>query len=157
MTDAINPKHYQFSNGTQLIDITENLNGNGAQAVQYITRATRLDGRNKADTVDGLVEDLKKARWFVDREIGRLNGVATVRADSGSGDPLVRDWREMSGYTVYQDRDGDYWRTRLVELRVVLEYSSTGEFWAEWPESNYYEVNDYGPFVPVATDDEEEF
>ncbi|SUE29573.1 Protein of unknwon function (DUF3310) [Nocardia farcinica] len=77
MTDAINPQHYQFSNGTQLIDITENLNGNGAQAVQYITRATRLDGRNKADTVDGLVEDLKKARWFVDREIGRLNGVAT--------------------------------------------------------------------------------
>lgn len=77
MTDAINPKHYQFSNGTQLIDITENLNGNGAQAVQYITRATRLDGRNKADTVDGLVEDLKKARWFVDREIGRLKGVAT--------------------------------------------------------------------------------
>jgi hypothetical protein len=67
-SDAINPKYYQFSNGVQLIDITENLNGNGAQAVQYVTRSTRLDGNNKGD----VLEDLNKAKWFIDREIQRI-------------------------------------------------------------------------------------
>lgn len=66
--DAINPQHYQFSNGAQVIDITENLTSNGGQAVQYIARATRLDGQNKGDQV----EDLTKAVWFIEREIIRL-------------------------------------------------------------------------------------
>lgn len=68
MSDAINPKHYQFSNGVQVIDISENLTSNGGQALQYIARATRFDGHVKGDPL----EDLQKARWFVDREIDRL-------------------------------------------------------------------------------------
>lgn len=67
--DAINPSYYQYSNGTQLIDITEHLNGNGAQAVQYVARATRSDGNNKGD----VVEDLRKAIWFIKRELTRLS------------------------------------------------------------------------------------
>jgi hypothetical protein len=70
--DAVNPSHYAegWSNGAQVIDITEHLTSNGGQAVQYIVRSTRFDGGNKGD----LVEDLRKARWFVDREIQRLEG-----------------------------------------------------------------------------------
>ena len=69
MTDNINPKHYKgMSNGAEVIDITENLTGNGAQAVQYIARATRLDGHNKGDRL----EDLNKAVWFCNREIMRI-------------------------------------------------------------------------------------
>lgn len=44
------PKYYQFPHGVQLIDITENLSGNGAQAVQYIARSTRMDGVRKGKT-----------------------------------------------------------------------------------------------------------
>ena len=63
-----NPPHYKFSNGAEVIDITENLTSNGGQAVQYIARSTRLDGNNKG----GVLEDLRKARWFIDREIDRV-------------------------------------------------------------------------------------
>ncbi len=68
MVDAINPQHYQFSNGAQVIDISENLTSNGGQVVQYVARACRLDGQVKGSPL----EDLRKARWFLDREIERL-------------------------------------------------------------------------------------
>lgn len=69
-TDPVNPKHYQnFSNGAEVIDITENLTFNGGNAVKYITRATRADGKNKGH----IREDLFKAIWYLNREIERLN------------------------------------------------------------------------------------
>ena len=72
--DPINPQHYQgFSNGAEVIDITENLTGNGAQAVGYIARSTRIDGKNKGAEV----EDLEKAIWFIKREIERLTPRST--------------------------------------------------------------------------------
>lgn len=67
-TDPTNPDYYKFPNGAETIDITEWLSGCGAQAVQYIVRATRTDGKVKGDPV----EDLTKTLWFVRREIDRL-------------------------------------------------------------------------------------
>ena len=68
-TDPINPTHYQgFSNGAEVIDISENLTSNAGQAVQYIARACRLDGQIKGDPL----EDLSKSIWFLEREIERL-------------------------------------------------------------------------------------
>lgn len=69
--DAINPDHYKsgFSYGAQVIDITENLTGNGAQAVSMIARSCRHDGVIKHDPI----EDLLKAKWFVERELNRLD------------------------------------------------------------------------------------
>lgn len=62
--DAINPTHYQgFSNGAQPVDIAEHLSFNLGNALKYISRAGR-----KGDAV----EDLKKARWYIDRELARL-------------------------------------------------------------------------------------
>ena len=67
--DPINPSYYQgFSNGAQVIDISEHLTSNGGQALQYIARSCRLDGNNKGD----VVENLEKAKWFLDREIERV-------------------------------------------------------------------------------------
>jgi len=69
MTDTTNPGYYRgFSNGAEVIDISENLTANGAQALQYIARSCRVDGHNKGNTV----ENLEKAIWFLHREIGRL-------------------------------------------------------------------------------------
>ena len=67
MSDAINPRHYKygFSNGAEVIDITENLNFNRGNAVKYIARAGQKD-------VDKEIEDLTKARWYINREIGRI-------------------------------------------------------------------------------------
>ena len=64
MRDAIDPQHYQgFSNGAQHVDIAEHLPFNLGNALKYVSRAGR-----KGD----MVEDLRKARWYIDRELSRL-------------------------------------------------------------------------------------
>ena len=66
MPNTINPSHYKgFSNGAQVVDIAEWLNFNRGNAVKYIARAGRKQG---ADTL----EDLRKARWYIEREIERI-------------------------------------------------------------------------------------
>jgi hypothetical protein len=73
--NAIDPGHYKgFSNGAEVIDITENLTSNAGQAVQYIARSCRLDGANKGDQI----EDLTKAAWFINREVKRLAALEGV-------------------------------------------------------------------------------
>lgn len=70
MSDPINPPHYQgFSNGAEVIDLTENLSYNAGNAVKYLCRAGRLDGKNKGN----VLEDLKKSLWYVTREIERID------------------------------------------------------------------------------------
>ncbi|ASW31528.1 hypothetical protein SEA_GUUELAD_94 [Mycobacterium phage GuuelaD] len=79
--DAINPEHYKdgWSDGAELISITENLTSSGGQAVQYIARATRLDtSKNKGKNSLEWIQDLEKAKWFLDREIKRLRGKTSM-------------------------------------------------------------------------------
>ncbi len=65
MSDAINPSHYkQHPSGVECIAIVEHFNFCLGNAIKYIWRA----GIKSADPI----EDLKKARWYLDREIARL-------------------------------------------------------------------------------------
>lgn len=70
MTDPVNnPGHYSgFSNGAQPVDIAEHLTFNTGNAVKYLARAGRTDGRVKGE----VLQDLHKARWYITREINRL-------------------------------------------------------------------------------------
>lgn len=63
--DMVNhPPHYtKHPSGVECIDITEHMNFCRGNAVKYIWRAA--DKGNE-------LEDLKKARWYLDREIKRL-------------------------------------------------------------------------------------
>lgn len=65
MTDAVNhPAHYtRFP--VEVIEITEHLNFCRGNAVKYIARAGAKDPSKE-------IEDLKKAAWYLDREIARL-------------------------------------------------------------------------------------
>src|SRR5699024_6732438 len=64
-----NPPHYQgFSNGAEVLDIAENLTFNAGNAVKYLARSCRIDGANKGE----VMQDLDKARKYVEREIERL-------------------------------------------------------------------------------------
>src|SRR5699024_12698583 len=75
MSDAINPNHYQgFSNGAEVIDITENLTFNAGNVDKYAARAGRFDESLNKNDLEGRIEDLKKSRWYADREIERLGG-----------------------------------------------------------------------------------
>jgi hypothetical protein len=68
--DETNPEHYQnFSYNTEVIDIAENLSYNAGNAVKYLARATRIDGQTKHENP---ITDLRKAKWYVEREIDRL-------------------------------------------------------------------------------------
>lgn len=69
--DPITPDYYKFPSGSEVIDISEYLTGNGAQVVQYVARATRIDGVVKGSPV----EDLRKAALLIQREIARIKAV----------------------------------------------------------------------------------
>lgn len=60
------PAHYAngWSNGAEVIDLTEHLSFCAGNVVKYVCRAGRKDP-------DKYVEDLEKARWYLDREIAR--------------------------------------------------------------------------------------
>jgi hypothetical protein len=64
--DPVNhPSHYtEHPSGVECIQITEHMNFCLGNAVKYIWRA----GLKNANAI----EDLKKARWYVDRELERL-------------------------------------------------------------------------------------
>ena len=64
MSDAINPEHYKsHPSGVECIDVTEHMGFNLGNAMKYIWRAGL-----KHDTPE---EDLKKAIWYIQREIQR--------------------------------------------------------------------------------------
>lgn len=61
--DPINPAHYQgFTGGAGVCDIAEHLSYNRGNAVKYMSRAGVKDPAKELD-------DLEKARWYVEREI----------------------------------------------------------------------------------------
>lgn len=60
------PKHYcSHPSGVECIQVTEWMNFNLGNAIKYIWRAS-LKGKE--------LQDLKKAVWYIQREIERING-----------------------------------------------------------------------------------
>ena len=62
MTDNVNnPKHYtRHPSGIECIQITEHMGFCIGNAVKYLWRA---------DLKDDTIEDLEKARWYIEREL----------------------------------------------------------------------------------------
>lgn len=67
VTDAVNhPPHYATGfGGVEVIALTRHLNFCRGNAVKYLCRAGRKAGSDE-------LEDLRKARWYLDDEIARL-------------------------------------------------------------------------------------
>jgi hypothetical protein len=64
VSDAVNhPTHYSHPSGVECIDVAEHHNFCIGNALKYIWRAGRKDAA---------IQDLEKARWYLDREITRL-------------------------------------------------------------------------------------
>lgn len=64
MTDNVNhPQHYtSHPSGVECIDVVEHMSFNLGNAIKYIWRA---------DKKGNALEDLRKAAWYVNREIER--------------------------------------------------------------------------------------
>lgn len=90
MSDPVNhPAHYAgFSNGAEVIDITENLSFNLGNVVKYVARAGRKS--------DDPIEDLLKAQFYLRREIGLL----------GELPPGLH----KSAGTLFEDASKELWR-----------------------------------------------
>lgn len=70
MNDPINPTHYKsHPSGIEVIEITEHMNFCLGNAIKYILRA----GLKSQDAT----EDLKKAVWYINREIQRISNEST--------------------------------------------------------------------------------
>lgn len=65
--DAIDPGYYQFPGGHEVRHISAHLTGFGSQALQYVARSTRLDGKNKGDTVENLQKAVRFLEWEIER------------------------------------------------------------------------------------------
>lgn len=64
MSTVDNPDHYtNHPSGIECIDVVEHMNFNLGNAIKYIWRA---------DLKGNTVEDLKKALWYINREIKRI-------------------------------------------------------------------------------------
>lgn len=62
--DAVNPQHYRLHpSGVEAITVAEHFNFCLGNAIKYIWRSGQKGNA---------LEDLKKARWYLDREINRL-------------------------------------------------------------------------------------
>lgn len=73
LPDLVNaPPHYRNSpSGVECITVVEHMNFNRGNAIKYTWRAGEKDKATE-------IQDLEKARWYLDREIARLK-VAQVK------------------------------------------------------------------------------
>ncbi len=74
MNDPVNsPAHYtSHPSGVECIEITQHMNFCLGNAIKYLWRAGL-----KLSTP---IEDLKKARWYINREIERIEALEAERA-----------------------------------------------------------------------------
>jgi len=69
MKDAINPSHYRsHPSGVECIQITEHMNFNLGNALKYIWRCGMKDDE---------IQELEKAKWYLQREIDKRNKEVT--------------------------------------------------------------------------------
>lgn len=68
MNDPVNhPAHYTtHPSGVECIQITEHMNFCLGNAMKYLWRAGLKEGTHP-------ITDLQKARWYIDREIARID------------------------------------------------------------------------------------
>ena len=80
--DEVNhPVHYTAYVGVEVIQLTEQMNFNRGNAVKYIARA----GLKSYETE---IQDLKKALWYIQREINRMEAKLRTAADNEALDAL---------------------------------------------------------------------
>jgi hypothetical protein len=81
------PKHYNVHpSGVECITVTEHMGFNAGNAVKYIWRA---------DLKGNALEDLRKAQWYIAREIMRREKMAAQQANRSRISKRKRSWRRL--------------------------------------------------------------
>jgi hypothetical protein len=75
--DAVNhPPHYEHPSGIECIQVAEHMNFCLGNALKYIWRA---------DNKGNAIEDLRKAAWYIEREIARRSAPSPAPGSKGAG------------------------------------------------------------------------
>jgi hypothetical protein len=141
--DKINhPGHYAAGRKYEPIDVIEDweLGFNLGNAVKYLSRAGRKENA---------LEDLKKAAWYIDREIKRneppapslqyeelVTALADLADDWEDDQPLSHWEAEDSDWAAFWDSDDDYmWDPSLgpvelsdAEIQEILDRKDLNQF-----------------------------
>ena len=115
MTDNVNkPPHYTaHPSGVECIQITEHMNFCLGNALKYIWRAGLKQNE---------VEDLRKAVWYLNREIERLeNG-----KEEGVRESVAREYSESKKATEpYRRVEANNKKRRLFDIEHFVQYGET--------------------------------
>jgi hypothetical protein len=87
-TDSVkHPSHYHAQSGIEVIDAIEawELSFALGNVVKYVARAGHKDPAKR-------VEDLRKAQWYLERELASLNACAEPAPSSLNLGPLNGEW-----------------------------------------------------------------
>lgn len=84
--DPVNhPSHYTaHPSGVECVDIAEHMSFNVGNAIKYLWRNGLKDGQPA-------VQDLQKARWYIDREIQRVQRDDNDRRTQGAAQNATQD------------------------------------------------------------------
>lgn len=123
-SDAINPQHYKLGD-VQPVDIAEHLSFNLGNVVKYVSRAGR-----KGDAL----EDLKKASWYLNREIARLTQCEKPEKDDDwteiTREAMLAKFTELKGArigTIKREEDGTVWTKSGVDKWETFGTRQHGE------------------------------
>lgn len=121
--EAVNhPDHYNANpSGVEAIDVIEHMTFNVGNAVKYLWRA---DHKGKQ------IEDLKKARWYIDREIQRLEKEEHEHTGRGLkydsfSDMMVRLYNEQTSDLILEQINT--LREQKTKLLAELDFAETVE------------------------------
>lgn len=142
MADDVNsPEHYRFPNGAEVIDLTENLSFNLGNVVKYVSRAGRKDDALK---------DLRKAKFYLEREIERLFGDVLECPWCVDDEEVKQYWDlldEVPERVIVEDIQG--WRYRRIHGTSRFQVLSPDSFWTDLDAGFYFTSDKYSPFVAV--------
>lgn len=98
MADSVNhPEHYTHPSGAECIEIAEHFSFNLGNVVKYVWRNGRKHDR---------IEDLRKAAWYLEREIMRLENDIDRRETSLDGQAIIDPIRTAWGSVNLIDSEG---------------------------------------------------
>jgi hypothetical protein len=130
--------------GAEVIDVIERFNFNLGRAIECIAAVGREPG-------SGIIADLEKAQWHLDREIRRIkqDRRVTVSPSQSSAirpaSPVYQLGRSQQNGTIWQDRMGDKYRF----CSGAWEYLTAGQ--NNWEPVRFPDIlTDFGPYTPVA-------
>lgn len=134
MTDMINPHHYRGDRRFEPIEVIEDwqLNYRLGNALKYISRNGRKPGENP-------VEGLKKAVWYLQREIDAIN--ATNAPYATTYEDVLEDYAACAadGYEYILETNADTygWDDSLGPVEVYSDDPDPEEAALEYPACDF--------------------